>query len=302
MIQQLLAIFFDVITPVFLLVIIGYIAGPRLGLNARTLSRVAYFLFVPSFIFNVISTARTEASLAIRMLLYIAAVHIGLAVLALIVGLLLKRPSPMISAYVLIAVFGNVGNFGLPLIEFRFGTEAILPATVYFLALVIIAFVIGVYAASWQSGGSWRALLSVLKTPAIVAAFPAMLINWTGFPLPLAITRVTGLLGDAMIPVMLVTLGVTLASNKSLEINFDTIVASSLRLIGGPILAIALVSFFGLTGLERGTGILQSSMPAAVLVSIIAFEHDLMPEFITMTVLFSTIASVITLTILLAIV
>ncbi|MEM7336868.1 MAG: AEC family transporter [Chloroflexota bacterium] len=302
MIQQLLGIFFDVITPVFLLVIIGYLVGPRLGLQPRTLSRAAYFLFVPSFIFNVISTARTEASLAVRMFLYIALVHIGLAILALIVGLVLKRPSRMISAYVLIAVFGNVGNFGLPLLEFRYGPEAVLPATVYFLALVIVAFVIGVFAASWQSGGGWRAMLSVLKTPAILAAVPAILINLSGYTLPLAVTRVTGLLGDAMIPVMLVTLGVTLASNNSLEINFDTLVATSLRLIGGPILAFALVGFFSLTGLERGTGILQSSMPAAVLVSIIAFEHDLMPEFVTMTVLFSTIASVVTLTILLAIV
>lgn len=302
MIQQLLEIFINVITPVFLLVIIGYVVGPRLGLEARTLSRAAYFLFVPSFIFNVISTARTEAALAVRMFLYIGAVHVALALLALLVGLLLQRPSPMVSAYILIAVFGNVGNFGLPLIEFRFGPEARLPATIYFLALVIIAFAIGVYAASWQSGGGWRAMLAVLKTPAIVAAVPAVVVNWSGITLPLVITRVTGLLGDAMIPVMLVTLGVQLASNSSLKINSDTLIATTLRLIGGPILAFALVGFFDLTGLERGTGILQSSMPAAVLVSIIAFEHDLLPEFITMTVLVSTVASVITLTLLLAIV
>lgn len=302
MIQQLIEIFINVITPVFLLVLIGFIFGPKLGLKARTLSRAAYFLFVPSFIFNVISSAKTEAAIAIRMLAFIATVHIGLAVLALLVGWLLKRPSPMISAYVLIAVFGNVGNFGLPLIEFRFGPEGLLPATIYFLALIVIAFVIGVFAASWQSGGSGQAMLSVIKTPAVVAVIPALFFNWTNLAVPLMVSRVTGLLGNAMIPVMLVALGVQLASSGAIKIDRDTLVASGLRLIGGPVLAIALVGFFGLSGIERGTGILQSSMPAAVLVSIIAFEHNLLPEFVTMAVLFSTIASVLTLTLLLAVV
>lgn len=302
MVQQLLEIFINVITPVFALVLLGYIAGPRLTLDARTLSRTAYFLLVPSFIFNVISGAQSEAELTARMLLFIAAVHLVLALVALLVGLMLRRPSQMISVYILVAVFGNVGNFGLPLIEFRFGPKALLPATIYFLALIVVAFVIGVFVASWHSGGSGGALLSVLKTPAIIAVVPAIGVNLLNVPVPLMVTRITGLLGAAMVPIMLVSLGVQLAANQKLTVTFDTVVASALRLVGGPLIAFLLVGFFDLPPLERGAGILQSSMPAAVLVSIIAFEHDLLPEFVTMTVLFSTLLSVVTLTILLAVV
>ena len=43
-------------------------------------------------------------------------------------------------------------------------------------------------------------------------------------------------------------------------------------------------------------------MPAAVLTSLIALEHDLLPDFVTTTVLFSTILSSITLTLVLALV
>jgi predicted permease len=43
-------------------------------------------------------------------------------------------------------------------------------------------------------------------------------------------------------------------------------------------------------------------MPAAVLTSLIAMEHDLLPDFITTTVLFSTLASAFTLTVVLAII
>ncbi|MGM0675299.1 MAG: AEC family transporter, partial [Spirochaetota bacterium] len=52
----------------------------------------------------------------------------------------------------------------------------------------------------------------------------------------------------------------------------------------------------------RGAGILQSSMPTAVLASIIAIEYDLLPEFVTEVVLFSTLASLVTLTLVMVIV
>jgi predicted permease len=79
----------------------------------------------------------------------------------------------------------------------------------------------------------------------------------------------------------------------------DMAISSAVRLLGGPILAFGLAAPFGLVGIERSVGILQASMPAAVLVSIIAVENDLLPEFVIATVLFSTLASVVTLTIVL---
>jgi predicted permease len=102
--------------------------------------------------------------------------------------------------------------------------------------------------------------------------------------------------------VMLVTLGVQLANMGRLKFSRDVIIGGSLRLVVGPILALGLASFFGLTGIERGAGIIQASMPVAVLASLIALEHDLLPDFVTTTVLFSTLASAFTLTVVLAIV
>ena len=49
--------------------------------------------------------------------------------------------------------------------------------------------------------------------------------------------------------------------------------------------------------MERSTGILQAAMPSAVLTSIIAIEYKLIPEFVTTTVLFSTLYSILTLTV-----
>lgn len=300
MLLQLGEIFFNVISPVFALVLIGYIAAPRLGLEARTLSRFAYYILVPAFVFNIMSSATIEAELATRMLVYILLVHLACALLGYGVARLLRLPPAMVGAYVLVAVFGNVGNFGLPLIEFRLGQAALIPATVYFLAIIIVAFVIGVAAANLQKGGSLGAILAVFKTPALLALPPALLVNGLNLTPPLLLTRITGLLGGAMVPTMLVALGVQLAATKALTIDRDVVVASGLRLLGGAALALLIVIPFGLTGLERGAGVLQSAMPTAVLASIIALEYDLLPDFVTTAVLFSTLASVITLTLLMA--
>ena len=118
--------------------------------------------------------------------------------------------------------------------------------------------------------------------------------------MPLMLARPIELLAAAMIPTMVVALGVQLAGAGLPKINRDMVIASAIRLIGGPVIAMLLAAPFGITGLERSVGIIQSAMPTAVLASIIAFENDLIPEFVITTVLFSTLASVITLTVVLA--
>lgn len=296
---ELLSVFLNVLAPVFLLVLLGYLIGPRLQLDGRTLSRFAYFVLTPAFVFNVLSSARIEAALAVRMIGFITAVYVGSALLAFVVARLLRRSAQMTAAYVMIATFGNVGNFGLPIVQFALGTDALVPATVYFLAVVVIAFIICVAAANVGRGGSLSAIGAVFRTPALLALPPALLVNWLEFPLPPVVSRPVELLAAALIPTMLVVLGVQLAAAGIPRLNADMVISNLVRLVGGPALAFALVGWFGLSGLEREVGVLQASMPAAVLVTIIALENDLLPNFVTATVLLSNLASIISLAVVL---
>ena len=218
------------------------------------------------------------------------------------VGKALRQSREITAAFVLIATFGNVGNFGLPLIVFRLGETARTYATVYFVATVFISFVICVGVASWVRSGGVTAVFSVFKTPALIALIPALVFNITDVEVPIFLSRLSGLLGQAMIPVMLISLGVQMGEIPKIKINFNVFAASTVRLIGGPVLALLIVPYFGMEGLERSTGILQAAMPSAVLASIIALEYKLLPEFVTTTVLFSTLYSILTLTVILTII
>ncbi len=293
--NQLPGIFLNVLAPVFLLVLLGYITGPRLQLEARTLSRFAYFILTPAFVFYVLSQTRIEAGLAGRMIGFITIVYLGSIVIAFVVARLLRRNSKMTAAYVMIAAFGNVGNFGLPIIQFAEGPAALGVATVYFLANLVLAFIVCVGAANFSRGFSLSMAIQVFRTPALLALPPALMFNWLEINLPPVVMRPLELLSGALIPTMLIVLGAQLAAAGIPRINADLLIASAIRLISGPVLAFSTVSWFALPPLERNVGILQASMPTAVLVSIIAMENELLPEFVTATVLFSNLVSIVSL-------
>lgn len=301
--QELSTIFLNVLVPVFALVCLGYLVGPRLNLDSRTIARYAYFILAPAFTFTVLANSEIEAALILQMTGYMVVVELGCAAVALTVAWLLRRSASMTAIYVSAAVFGNVGNFGFPIIQFAFDEQpdrALGIATIYFLVVMVIAFVISVAAANWHRGGGLAAVLAVLKTPALLVVPPAILVNWAQIDLPLMVERPVDLLAGGLIPTMLIALGVQLANAGIPRPNLDMIVASGIRLLVSPLIAIALAAPFGMRGLERDVGILQSSMPIAILVSMIAAEYDLEPAFVTGTVIFSTLVSVVTLAVVIA--
>jgi len=299
MVLQILKIFIDIVTPVFFLIFLGYYVGPRLELDPRTLSRTAYFLLVPCFVFDIISRLDIDVATVAQMIMYAGLINVLVALSAFTLARLLNRSREMTAAFVIIATFGNVGNLGLSLVDFRLGQAAQTSATIYFVTTILLSFVICVGISSWTRGTGLSAVLSVFKTPALIAMVPALFFYVTDVEVPLFLSRITGLLGRAMIPVMLVTLGVQLSGLVKFHFSFDMAIASVLRLIVSPLIAVGLSFVFSLSGMEIRSGILQAGMPVAVLGSIIAIEYNIIPKFVTTAVLFSTVLSLATLTILL---
>ncbi len=295
---ELVTVFLNVILPVFGIVLLGAFLGGRLELQARTLTRSAYYVFVPAFIFQSISTANVPFTSVVKMLSFILITHVLAVIIAGGIGRILGRSKEMIAAFIMIAAFGNVGNYGLAVIQFRLGDVALPSATIYFVTISISAFVICVGAAGWAHGGSRGAIWQVLKTPALWATVPAVAVSAMDLNVPLMADRFIGLLADAMIPVMLFSLGLQLFEQGKVHLTRDVLLGSSIRLIMTPLLALLVSIPFGLNSVESASGVLQAAMPVAILVSIIAKENDIVPEFVTSVVVVSTLASVGTLSLL----
>lgn len=298
--SQILSIFLNVVSPVFALVLLGYFLGPRLKIQYRTLSRTAYYLLIPSFVFHVLSMVQLDLNTAGRMVAGISLVYVAAGLIGWLVARVLGYGREMAVAFLMTGVFGNVGNYGLALTTFRLGDLATESATVYMVTVNAVAFSLCVLAASWVHHGGFGALKRLLKTPGVVAMAPALFFPFTGTTPPLILDRASGLLGDAMIPIMLLTLGLQLREAGRLEWGLAVLAACGVRLIAGPALAFALIPLFGLSGIEASAGILQASMPAAVLTAIIAIENDVVPAFVTSVVFATTLLSLVSLTLVMA--
>jgi len=293
---EIFSVFFNVVMPVFGIVVLGFLLGGRLQLQAQTLTRSAYFVFVPAFIFDAISKVKMPLDVAVKMICFITVTHLVAALAAGGIGRLLGRSREMIAAYVMIAAFGNVGNYGIAVIQFRLGDEALTPAIIHSVAITIVAFIICVSAAGWARGGGRGALSGLMKTPALWAVPPALLVANFEIGVPLMLTRMIGLLAGAMIPVMLFALGVQLMEQKRMDFSPDVIFTSAIRLLLVPALACLVAIPFGLGAIDYASGVLQAGMPTAVLVAIISKEYNVVPPFVISVVLFSTLASLVTLT------
>jgi len=99
---------------------------------------------------------------------------------------------------------------------------------------------------------------------------------------------------------MLALLGIQL-SRASIRGRIKPIVmAAGMRLIVSPVIAVALVALLGLSGLTRQVAIVQASMPTAVIAGVLTTEFGGDIDFVTGAILVSTVASTVTLSVILS--
>lgn len=160
----------------------------------------------------------------------------------------------------------------------------------------------GVFLASRARAGRLEALRAVFTVPTTYAAVGGFLIGTLALPVPGWLLQSTDVLGDAAIPAMLIVLGIQIASTRAF---------TDLRAIGGAVvvrlglsalIAYGLVQLLGLDGLTARVLIVVAGMPTAVFTIILATEYGGKPELASSIVVVSTIASFISVTVLLTII
>jgi predicted permease len=82
----------------------------------------------------------------------------------------------------------------------------------------------------------------------------------------------------------------------------DLVAVNVQRLAIAPVAAWLTATALGLDGVERATLVVLAAMPAAVMTTILATEFRAQPGFVTRAVVSSTLLSIVTLTVLIALV
>lgn len=297
------SVFTDVVVPVIIIVGLGAIVGRWRDVQAPSLSALVFYLFSPALVFHSLSTTELPAALGVKIVSVIASGWVATLLMAFAWSKLRGHDPAMRAGFVLTMTSGNSGNMGLPVATLAFGAAGLDIAVVNFVASTLLTNSIGVAIASSADPSDHRSSLTApLRYPHVYAAVLGLAVNAAGVDVPVAIASPLQTLGAATIPVMLVVLGLQLRATDGRPAITDLAAVTLGRLAVTPIVAYGASTALGLSGTERGTMTIVAAMPVAVMTTIIAAEFKARVDYVRQAVVVTTLASILTLTVVIALV
>ena len=276
---------FDVLNisiPFFALIFLGF-GAHAIGFidvaGARTMSKFAFYVTLPPFMFLKITASDPAAILnwgfiwryeSSTILIYLTA--------ALIAQLLFRLGRLESGIFGLNVAYPNYGYMGIPLAILAFGDEAALPMALILFADTIVLLTLTACFVSGNEGGPVatikRISFTMIANPLVIAVLAGLLFSASGLILPKIPQQFGTLLAGAAAPVALFALGATLFGQPVRAAAAEVSAISLLKLILHPLL-VALF-FLGLPGQEPlwvKVAILSSCLPVAANVFMLANHY-----------------------------
>ena len=286
---------FAILAPIVISVLIGFIWG-RSGTAypADFVSRIVMYVGTPCLIISVMSKVEVDAAVMGEVML---ATAVAMAAMGVLGWIMLRSFKLDIPTYLPPLIFPNNGNMGLPLCLFAFGQLGLALALGSFMVMMIATFTVGLLLVS--EGGWGDRFKDMARQPVIHSMIIALAMLVTGTHLPRWIDNTVTLIGGFAIPLMTITLGVSLATLKigTWGRSFGFSIA---RIFGGLALGWLSCWLLSVEGVSRAVVLLQSAMPVAVFNYLLALRYNRNPQEIAAMVVISTLVAFVTLPFLLA--
>lgn len=261
------------------------------------MAAVVFNGFSPCLVFISLVNSQLPPSELARLGLFSLLVILLMGLLGLLAGHLLRLSRMERIVLLLVLMFVNGGNYGLTLNQLRYGEAGLSRAIVYYVVSTVLVYTLGVFIASMGQRPWQDAVQRLVRVPALYGVLAAILVYTLGLTVPSPLYSAIEVAAAGAIPAMLVVLGMNMARLRSageLRLAFPAV---SLRLMVAPLVAFLVASQLGLQGISRSTAIIEASMPAAVITTVIATEFDVKPLAVTGIVVLSTLFSPLTLAI-----
>jgi len=226
-------------------------------------TRLVVNVSLPALLFQTLATAEVTLDALGTLALAALSVHLVFASLAVIALKGTGKDWRLGVAHVV----GNTGNLGLPICLLAFGELGLAYAVTFFAVQCVLMFTLGdaIYAGSFRLGRA-------LRSPVLYAIGLGLATRAVDTPLPAVLLETVGLLGQIVIPLMLITLGVSLAGMRVSALP-SAVLWSSARTVAAIVIGFSVAEFYALEGVARGVLILQAAMPVAVFNFLLAEKH-----------------------------
>ena len=249
------------IVPIALVALAGAVMGRCFELEIKTLSRLNLYLLFPALVLTGLQSSSLSGAIALRLVTAVwltSALLYGVAIMvARICGWAANEQKSLVAT----TLFSNTGNMGLPFVLFALGDAGLERAIVYMVASALMVATVGPIALRGE--GVKQGLRFTLRLPIVWATFAGVALQFWVLQLPGPLERGVVMLGEAAIPLALLTLGIQLARTP-FSFGIPEGVSAGLRLVVSPLVAFGVGRSLGLSGLELQVLVVQAAMPVAV--------------------------------------
>ncbi|KJY86762.1 membrane protein [Vibrio neptunius] len=285
MLEQVIGILF----PVFALVLVGFSVGRWLKPDFRPINRINMDAFTPALVFSsLVSMPLDTAQVPLLSASLIAVLLPGVLMIPTckLAGLRYKAWAPP-------HMFRNSGNLAIPLFTYTFGDTALASAVLLFVVSACIHVSLGL--ALLSEGNPFK---QVIRMPVFLAAFTAMVLNLSGLGVWEPLYEATALLGQAAVPVMLLSLGAQMCNMRlsGLRVGIFCTIQS---LATGAAAFWIIYTFIPLPPMQLQMMVLFTMLPPAVMNYMFAERFNIEPNRVASMVLFGNFFSILTLPLLL---
>ena len=235
--------------------------GPAFPLDFVTTLVVNVSL--PALLFHTLATAEVSLEALGTLALATLAVHVVFAPLVVLMLRAAGKDWRLSVAHVV----GNTGNLGLPVCLLAFGETGLAYAMTFFAVQCILLFTLGeaIYAGSANPGRA-------LRSPILHAIWLGIAARVLDVSVPAFAMETLSLLGQIVIPLMLITLGVSLAGMRAQSLP-SNLLWSGIRTALALAVGFGVAALFGLDGVARGVLVIETAVPVAVFNFLLAEKH-----------------------------
>lgn len=295
----------QIILPVFLIFLVGYVGQKRIGFEVRSLSVMALYLMSPFLAFRTFYQTTLDMTY-LYMVVYSLGLCVVLIFIVKIIGKISKYSESQTCGLILASAFMNNGNYGTPVALFAFGAVGLDYAVVLMVIQSFLMSTVGVYYAA-KGGNEKRdikhAFGAVARMPIIYGAMFGMLFQLFSITIPDSFVEGIDFLANATIPTIMLVLGMQLATITFKKIPYRNVsLALIIRLFISPILAMGIVLLLPIDSLLMKIMILMAAMPTAANTTMYSLQFQTEPNLVSSSTLLSTVFSLVTLPILLFII
>lgn len=293
-------VFFQVVAPILIMLGIGATLQLKFQFNLKALSNLITYCLMPAAVFINIYETKVNAGVLGQIIIYLLIFSVCLMVLGSIVSKLLKLNRNQAAIYKNSVVLINSGNYGIPVSQMLFAANP-LGTSIQIIIVIfqnVITYTYGLYNLISSTKSGLDILRSLFRLPIVHALILGALMNIFDIGIPVFLRIPVDYLANAFISIALITLGAQLAQLDIKTILNKVILTSTIgRLVLGPMLAFGLILLMGFDGVVAQSLFIASAFPTSRNSSTLALEYDVEANLAAQIVLFSTVVSCITVTI-----